>query len=44
MEEAATPGHQLTGHEPDFPRRLTLERIAGNAEHGQQRIRSILAL
>ena len=24
-EEAATPGHQFTGHEPDFPRRFTLE-------------------
>ncbi len=44
MEEAATAGHQLTGHDLDFHRQLTLERIAGNTEHGQQRFRNILAL
>jgi hypothetical protein len=32
LEEAATSGHQFTGHEPDIPRQFTLERIAGNAE------------
>lgn len=26
------PGLQLTGHEPEFPQRLTLERVAGNTE------------
>jgi hypothetical protein len=26
------PGLRLTGHEPEFPRRLTLERVTGNAE------------
>jgi hypothetical protein len=26
------PGLRLTGHEPEFPRRLTLERVAGNTE------------
>ncbi len=31
-EEAAMPGLRLTGHEPEFPRRLTLERVTGNAE------------
>ena len=31
-EEAAMPGHQFAGHEPEFPRRFTLERIASNAK------------
>src|ERR1035438_2616014 len=43
-EEAATPGHQLTGHEPEFPRRFTLEKIAGNAELRSAALRNILAL
>ena len=32
LEEAATSGHQFTGHEPDIPRQFTLERITGDAE------------
>ena len=26
------PGLRRTGHEPEFPQRLTLERVAGNTE------------
>jgi hypothetical protein len=39
------PGLRSTGHEPEFPRRLTLERVTGNTEFfGRQRSETSRAL
>jgi len=38
------PGLQLTGHEPEFPQRLTLERVAGNTEFLAGSARKLRAL
>jgi len=43
-EEAAMPGHLIHWTESDLPRRLTLERITGNAEPWSATLQKHLAL